>query len=256
MGAGPAQKLWCRVFDIRFRFSARRRAAALSDLAACSEGSDYCRFARIHLPFAPGSGSNQKDGEILAMLAFVAEREPRTVVEIGTLAGGTNFLLGTLLPSVTNMVGIDLLVRNRARLRAFARPGLDLQFVNGNSSQPRTREALEAVLGSRAIDLLFIDGDHSFRGALSDFRLYRTFVAPGGLVAFHDIVPDNVLRSGTPSSAWAGEVPLLWESLRGQYEVHEFVESWSQEGFGIGVLEYDPAIRPQFMPPRTISADR
>ncbi len=45
----------------------------------------------------------------------------------------------------------------------------------------------EAARGwSRRIDLLFIDGDHSFEGVQSDFELFQPWLAPDSLVLFHD----------------------------------------------------------------------
>ena len=37
------------------------------------------------------------------------------------------------------------------------------------------------------IDLLFIDGDHSYEGAKADWVAYKEFLAPGSTVVFHDI---------------------------------------------------------------------
>jgi len=42
------------------------------------------------------------------------------------------------------------------------------------------------------VDLVFIDGDHSYEGALGDWESWRDHVAPGGFVAFHDA------RAGRP----------------------------------------------------------
>ena len=39
---------------------------------------------------------------------------------------------------------------------------------------------------NRRIDLLFIDGDHSFDGIRSDFELFRPWLTPNSLVLFHD----------------------------------------------------------------------
>jgi hypothetical protein len=36
------------------------------------------------------------------------------------------------------------------------------------------------------IDMLFIDGEHSYSAVLADWLLYAPLVQPGGLVAFHD----------------------------------------------------------------------
>ena len=36
------------------------------------------------------------------------------------------------------------------------------------------------------IDLLFIDANHDYPAVLEDFRLWSSYLAPGGVVAFHD----------------------------------------------------------------------
>jgi predicted O-methyltransferase YrrM len=40
---------------------------------------------------------------------------------------------------------------------------------------------------ARKIDLLFIDGDHSYDGCLNDWLSWNRYLAPGAVVAFHDI---------------------------------------------------------------------
>ena len=241
--------------EMRFSLDFRKRAAARSRLAARHHNRDVYEFAQDFFPgnLTSPDGPSQLKSEILPMLDFAAELKPRTVVEIGTETGGTTFLFGAGLTTVDLLVGIDCFVRNQKRLRALGRDELELHFISADSASPATYARLEAILGGRMIDLLFIDGDHSFHGAARDFRTYRRLVRPGGLIAFHDIVPDSMLRSGVASAAWAGEVPLLWELLRSQYRSHEFVESWTrQEGSGIGLLEYDPEVAPQLVPARAM----
>jgi hypothetical protein len=41
---------------------------------------------------------------------------------------------------------------------------------------------------TRPIRLLWIDGDHTYAGAKSDLELFRRHVAPGGVVALHDVL--------------------------------------------------------------------
>lgn len=57
---------------------------------------------------------------------------------------------------------------------------------------------------TRSLRALWIDGDHTFEGATSDFELFSPFLAPGGVIAFHDVMhcsgvtrvfADRVLRS-------------------------------------------------------------
>ena len=39
---------------------------------------------------------------------------------------------------------------------------------------------------SNKIDLLFIDGDHSFNGVIADFNMYGDLISVGGYVVFDD----------------------------------------------------------------------
>jgi predicted O-methyltransferase YrrM len=116
----------------------------------------------------------------------------------------------------------------RERLyRGFARDRQRLEIVRDNSHDTRTMERIRQLLGGRRLDLLFIDGDHSYQGAKTDFELYSPLVSPEGVVAFHDIAPG-------PSS---GGVPQLWQELKQTRLATEFVADWKQGGFGIGMIQ-------------------
>lgn len=46
-----------------------------------------------------------------------------------------------------------------------------------------------------AIDLLFVDGDHSYQGVATDMHQWIRHVRPGGVVAFDDVVPGSEVES-------------------------------------------------------------
>jgi predicted O-methyltransferase YrrM len=50
---------------------------------------------------------------------------------------------------------------------------------------------------SLAIDLLFIDADHSYRGVSSDWKNWSPFVKKGGIIVFHDYYSD-IKKFGHP----------------------------------------------------------
>lgn len=216
----------------RHWLSSSRRAELEEAFARCKTPRDLLDFALLLCP------AHQIPFEILGFLEFARTARPRTVVEIGTAEGGTNFLLGNALPDVTLKIGVDLYVRNTRLLEAFRRSDCRQEFVNGSSYDPATVERVLGLLGSRSIDLLFIDGDHRYDGAKADFDLYSPLVRSGGLIAFHDIVPDYRTRFGRQTGRWAGDVPRFWREVSGQYERHwEFVEDREQDGLGIGVVQ-------------------
>jgi len=178
----------------------------------------------------------QIHSEILGLLNMIRAEAPSSILEIGTAKGGNLFLLARFAGSEALVLSVDMPAgrfgggygSTQARLyRAFSRKGQRLALVLGDSHEQSTLEAVTATLSGRALDLLFIDGDHTYEGVRRDFEMYSPLVREGGLIVFHDIVPgpDHLV----------GGVPRLWQELRGDAAA-EFVESWEQGGYGIGVL--------------------
>ena len=87
---------------------------------------------------------------------------------------------------------------------------------------------VRSLLAGSPVDVLFIDGDHSYAGAKRDFELYHSLVRLGGFVAFHDIVR-HAANVGC-------QVDRFWAEIRNNYRTEELVENPDQSGKGIGVL--------------------
>ena len=221
---------WCVA---RHHLAPARRRRIEEHRARCRTEEEWFDFAGNVFP------SHQIRSEIIGFLRFARGGAPRTVVEIGTAEGGTNFLLSAILPTVTKKISVDLFVQNTRLLRAFVRPDCQQVFVQGSSSAPATVATVRRELAGAAIDVLFIDGDHTYAGAKADFERYTPLVRPGGLVVFHDIMPDFKTRHGRQTSSWAGDVPRLWADLRPHFaETFEFVADREQDGLGIGVIRW------------------
>jgi predicted O-methyltransferase YrrM len=193
------------------------------------------RFRHLGIRFTP----SQVREEITAFLNLLARRPPATVLEIGTDKGGTFFLLSRLAAPDALLLSLDLPAstpgaypRWRERLyRSFARERQWIELIRENSHDLRTLEKAKCLSGRRNLDLLFIDGDHSYSGVKKDFEMYSPLVAADGLIAFHDIVP------GLEASV--GGVPQFWREIKLAPRAVEFVKDWAQGGWGIGVLQKD-----------------
>jgi len=113
--------------------------------------------------------------------------------------------------------------------------------VEGLSYAPSTVQRIERLLNGKEVDLLFVDGDHSYAGVKSDYESYRHLVRSGRLIAFHVIVDDYLTRFGSSTSiGYAEGVPMFWRDLKnGKPDQHfwEFIADPDQDGMGIGVLE-------------------
>jgi len=220
----------------------RRRHQAKNLVPRCESVHDCLALAGLF------GGALQYEDELSGLVDLLRPLEPRRACEIGTARGGTNMVIGRMVPSLEHLIGVDLFVRHRVQLRDLRRPGLRLSFISGSSYDPQTvRRVTKALIGER-LDFLFIDGDHRYDGVVADFLSYRHLVREGGVIAFHDIQPDGRERSGAvpplPASLggglpYAGGVPVLWRRLRDHYQSHEFIsDPTSQLGLGIGAIVY------------------
>jgi predicted O-methyltransferase YrrM len=180
----------------------------------------------------------QNEPEIIGLLDLIESIQPKVVVEIGTRTCGTSFLLSQAIPSVQAFIGLDLYVANWEKFRLFARPGQEIRSIEGSSYSDEIVQRVKDILNGRPIDMLFIDGDHSYDGAKQDFQQYHSLVRDGGLIALHDIVQDHRTRFGTDSPGYSGGVPTLWNKLKAAYPYQEFIVNPEQDGFGIGAITY------------------
>ncbi len=55
---------------------------------------------------------------------------------------------------------------------------------------------------SMPVGLLFIDGGHALDVAMADYEAWSGFVAPGGLLAIHDVFEDPALGGQAPFQVW------------------------------------------------------
>ncbi len=183
----------------------------------------------------------QKRTEILRLVEILEELQPAAVCEIGAAGGGTTFLLAHASPSAAVIITVDLAFTktHKAALKRFALPGQKMICLQGDSHQTETFSAVKSCLPGGNLDVLYLDGDHSYEGVKTDFELFSPLVRPGGIIVFHDIVPDFRTRYGIETPSWVGGVPQFWAELKSKYtRVEELIEDVGQDGCGIGILHW------------------
>jgi predicted O-methyltransferase YrrM len=182
----------------------------------------------------------QVRSELGRLLETVQSERPRVVLEIGTALGGTLFGFAQVAAPDAQLITVDLPAGGfgggyypaRGYLyRRFARGRQTIHPILGDSHRVETVTRVQQLLAGRSVDLLFVDGDHEYEGVRKDYDLYAPLVRPGGLIAFHDIVPGD--------EGLVGGVSRFWEELRRSHETTELVESWDQGGYGIGVVRVE-----------------
>jgi predicted O-methyltransferase YrrM len=185
-------------------------------------------------------GLMQLREEIFALCAWLRCKPIRNVLEIGTGHGGTFYLWCKLFPGGLK-VSLDLaggpyggepnadpaVLAERNRRMLTWSPSAHV--VSGDSRDPRTREMVDRILGKEKLDLLFIDGNHTYDAVNQDFHNFRAMVAPGGVVIFHDINDSEFHRANDVG------VARLWSEIAGKKLEISCRDTWG----GIGIWRED-----------------
>ena len=114
------------------------------------------------------------------------------IAEIGRFKGGSTFIIANAMGPGSSLVSYDLHVALRDDLQG---PDLDRELEGALARYGLTDRVRLVVGDSRTVelpepglDLLFIDGDHSYEGALGDLLRWSPLVRTGGHVVLHDVV--------------------------------------------------------------------
>ena len=102
------------------------------------------------------------------------------------------------------LIGPDLLDPRSARIDTFhefrhnlLRAGLEDRVIPVVAPSTRFAACFTGSLG-----LVFIDGGHSLDAALADYRAWSAHLAPGGLLAIHDVYPDAAKGGQAPITVY------------------------------------------------------
>jgi len=132
------------------------------------------------------------------LYGLVRSLKPKVVVEIGSARGRSTCFIGTGLKE--NGAGKLYAIDPHTKTAWNDLESVDtFEILQGNLKKLKLESQVEilrqtsdaAAAGwTRQIDLLFIDGDHSYDGAMRDWELFSPFVQPFGSVVFHDTLWD------------------------------------------------------------------
>lgn len=149
--------------------------------------------------FVPGWETPHEQGLLLSLASGFISNDPAysiTIVEIGSELGmsASLFCLAAQYEPNVDIICID--INKDAPFEAnIKESGLEYQATLHTVYQDSKLIEFDTLIQdlmlngeyiSNLISLLFIDGDHSYDGALADLTNFTPHVAIGGIVAIHD----------------------------------------------------------------------
>ncbi len=217
----------------------RREASKCRSIEDLIDLGLFFEYAPIKgLPFKLIFRTMQNRFEITEFLKYIAKIQPKLILEIGTARGGTLYLLSRFSSPKAHVISLDLpggihgggYPRFRIPFfKTFASKNQKLSLIRENSHDTSTFTKIIKLLKDHKLDLLFIDGDHTYEGVKKDFEMYAPLVKKNGIIAFHDIA--------VHSPEINCYVDKFWNEIKKDFNFREIFKEGDPRSLGIGVIK-------------------
>jgi len=174
-----------------------------------------------------GARLKQVKAEARLLYALLSSYRPASFLEIGSAWGGTLHLYAGACSRTASVTSVDTGQHPAAIRRVIEdlreKEGRDATWFHGGSHD----DSITAKVAARGpFEFIHIDGDHSKHGVIDDRHRYGPMLAPGGLIAFHDIVFDH----------GSTKVCLAWPEIREGQDWAEIIGPfWNKTRHRVGI---------------------
>lgn len=172
----------------------------------------------------------QNEFELEMALTALEKAKPKVIMELGVAYGASLAAWAEIVkPELCISLDPEDIPKSEAQKESFEKLAKEYNFkrIGRYSRDPKSHQMLEIMLEGRKIDFLFIDGAHGFDDVKHDFYSYQKYMAPNGIVGFHDIYYCEALADAGSQVSW------LWDRLKNVYSYDEF---YSHSSMGIGFI--------------------
>jgi len=175
----------------------------------------------------------QNPVELELALRVAKEFCPKVVVEIG-IAYCASLACWAEIARPDLVIGIDPMTlpatEEQKGVIDFLTALYKIHIIKQPSCLPKAHSELEALLGDKKIDFLFIDADHRYDSVRADWDNYLPYMNSPSMVGFHDIYySDKIFDSGS-------QVSFLWDRIKRQMKYNRFDEFHYHSSMGIGIV--------------------
>lgn len=193
-----------------------------------NQGLKYYKCPQLQRAFKCKTHLTYDEMHTLFRLAI----ELNLVAEIGSYVGASACCFGAAVAAKKSMETPKIFCIDTWQNDAMTEGGRDTwkEFQNNTSAYEKlivpVRGFSTEVIGQlksqvSSLDLLFIDGDHSYEGVKADWEAYKDLLHEGSTVVFHDIgwaeaVKRVVQEDVEPLVQASGRLPNMWWGVLAQ----------------------------------------
>ena len=128
----------------------------------------------------------QNGDELTWLVEKVKKVNPTAILEIGLESGGTLKIWEQLLTQNKDsiLIGIDLSPNVQWDIKQSK---VSVTVIKGDAHTIEVFKQVQQILKDRKLDFIFIDADHTDKGARLETEMYQQFLKPCRLIGYHDI---------------------------------------------------------------------
>ena len=184
-------------------------------------------------------------GHIPFAFELIGRQRPATIVELGTYSGSSFAAFCQIVAacgSSTTCYGIDLwegdIHMGKFDETLFREISSYISINYSNIGVLIRKDFNEAAnsFADGSVDLLHIDGTHTFEAVSNDFNTWLPKLSDSGIVLFHDV---NVNMENTGPASEKFGVRKFFDGIKKSYPHFEFAHCW-----GLGVLLVGSKVTP------------
>ena len=133
------------------------------------------------------------------LFGLVRHSQPRRIVEVGRYKGGSTLVVAAAMPPDARFWSIDIGEKEGRLARMDSRP-YDVQLSDvlgrlGLTVDLVVADSRTVEIDTGELDLVLIDGDHSYDGVKNDFDRFGRRTRVGGAVLFDDTFDERLFRT-------------------------------------------------------------
>ena len=148
--------------------------------------------------------------ELEMALRAVEFIQPKVIMELGVAHGASLASWAEIAkPDICISLDPEDIPRTPEQKKSFEYLADKYKFqrIGRYSRDPYSHKMMDIMLNGRKVDFMFIDGAHGFDDVKHDFYSYKKYMAPNGVVGFHDIYfSEGLVDAGS-------QVNWLWDRL-------------------------------------------
>lgn len=169
----------------------------------------------------------QKKDEFVPLLKWLKKnlKQRKQCLNIGIAGGGTVNAFSYLFDHVT---GVDI------EFNALTFANNNIRLIHGcDSHSDWFKDWLDKH--PYKFDCVFIDGDHSYNGGKQDYEVCKEYLAPGGVIIFHDIIETDMHKK------YGCNIHKLWKDIRNNPQIYGITRSlWNADNKGQDFTSINP----------------